>query len=276
MNRGLIAAASTVIVATSLCELVLAQAAIPSEAQLVSRLTGGPQPERAATVAYIETMPPDQISGALSKALCMELDRLNADRRMRRVLVRNGTALDDFEGEYYLSLIRVIAGRRHPDSISSLLGAVDSGLAVSSALATFKPDDVVPLLLGVVETRSKGPEGPSADEVVGALQTLTLIMNSRQRSTMSDQLERRVRQVTRTRLRGLQVERDLDHDPSADVAGIVLHACLLAAATGDVELADRVKELAENRKELAALGITQGRAADLAQLGCRTAWARIR
>jgi hypothetical protein len=236
---------------------------------------GSPQ-ERAATVAYVMTMPPQDVGPALSRSLCDELDRMNAERRKRSVLVRQGLSIGDFQGEYFLMLVRAVAGLADPDSIPSLVGAVDSGLHAVTALAKFAPDQVVPWLVEVAGAHDIGREGPSADEVVGALQTLTLIMNAAQRAEMPAQLEASVRQVARMRLRDVLSVDAPQNKTAADVAGIIFHACGLAAATGDPELASRVKQLAENRKELAALGASQVRATDLAQMGCREAAARIR
>ena len=258
------------------CGAASAQVRTPSEAQLVTRMTNGSQQEKAATVAYIMTMAPQEVGPALSRALYDELDRMNSERRRRGALVRQGLTLDDFQGEYFLMLVRAVAGLGDPGSIPSLVGSVDSGMSAVNALATFAPKQVVPLLVDVAGARDIGGEGPSADEVVGALQALTAIMNSAQRTGMPAQLEAAVGQVARMRLRGALSMNAHQNLTAADVAGVIFHACGLAATTGDPELRSRVKRLAEDRKELAALGASQVRATDLAQMGCRAAAARIR
>lgn len=258
------------------CVAAGAQTRTPSEAQLVTRVVMGSQQERAATVAYVLTMPPQDVGPALSRALSDELNRMNAERRKRSALVRQGFAVDDFQGEYFLLLVRAVAGLGDPDSIPSLVGAVDSGLYPVNALARFSPGQVVPLLVDVAGARDIGGEGPSADQVVGALQTLTLIMNSARHPEIPAQLEARVRQVAWMRLRDVLRIDAPQNKAAADVAGIIFHACGLAAATGDPDLGSRVKRLAEDRKELAALGASQVRAIDLAQTGCREAAGRIR
>jgi len=170
-------------------------------------------------VAYIMTIPPQDVGPALSKALCDELDRIDADRRRRRAPVRHGLPLDDFQSEYFLMLVRAVAGLGEPDCVPSLVGSVDSGMIAVYALAKFAPYQVVPLLVDVAGARDIGGEGPSADEVVGALQALTLIINSATRTGMPAQLAAGVREVTRMRLGGALAINAPQNKTASDVAG---------------------------------------------------------
>ncbi|MCX6546127.1 MAG: hypothetical protein NTV05_17165 [Acidobacteria bacterium] len=184
--------------------------------------------------------------------------------------------MDDFEADYYLALVRVVAKLGDPAAIPSLVGSVDSGMTAIYALVRFEPSQLVPLLVTVAGAGDIGANGPSAGEVTGALRTLALIMGSEQRTRLSTQLDARVRAVAWMRLTGVQTVHAPQGATDADVAGIVMEACGLAAATRDPDLVHRVERLADNRAEVAALGASQERAIDLAQMGCRSAVARIR
>jgi hypothetical protein len=260
--RSLLKAAVIVVTFTASSRLAVAGPQTRSSEELIRSLNSGQQGTREEAVNYIHThVAPRLRSAELDSALASELARLNGLNQNRREILRAGGRLeDDFPGEYYGAVIEVVSESSNPIVLASLVGALGTGGMAQRGLAKFGNDAVEPVVrvarakTGVIVGGAPGDTPPHV--VSDALGTLRLLVEQ-PTELLTTQSRSVITAVAQERLTGRQ-------HPM-----VVSAACQLAVATGNPALRARVEQLAFNREELLAMGVSDSRWADQIQLMAR-------
>jgi hypothetical protein len=252
--RKILTITAITLIAVSAPRSGLAQSATLVD-QLVASLSGGDQRAREEAVSYIrKKIQPADRSAELEQALANELVRLNTLGRARMELDRAGKPIpDSFPADHLREVIALVSESPRPLVLPALLGAIGTGGMVKDALVRFG-DEAVPGVIsvarakvGLVTTGSPGDTPPP--EVADAINVLRELLGKTTKP-VSAQSRVAILAVARDRLTGPQ-----------DVV-VAMAACRLAVATRDQTLRARVSALAENRNEVASLGIVDPRFAD--------------
>jgi hypothetical protein len=230
------------------------------EQRLIYWLGHGTQSERQAVVAYVKTLGASQRSAALDGALADELKRLDAERRRRASLDREGILdLGDFPADYHAGIIEVLGESSRTVVIPSLTGALDTGWMAVRGLARFGAAAADPVLK-VARGEPGGDRSNNAPAVVfGALATLGLILDLPSRAQLPVALQQEIIDVARQRLVGKQHWM------------VVRAACSLAIATGDPVLRLRVEHIANSPSEIEAMGVSEQRWVGYVERACADA-----
>ncbi len=244
-----------------------AQTATVSETQLVRWLESPQQAIRQGAVGYLldHPVPPEERSASLDRALAQELTRLNDLLEARWQADRAGIPpADDFPSDYHADLIQLVSQSTRDTSIPALLGALGTGRMASEGLVRFGEKAVPPLLViararvGLIATGGSTDTPPHI--VSEALHTLEALLRSSAPLRASSKAE--ILQVVSGRLRTKQE------------VSVLSAACGLAVATGDAALRNRVQQLADDTREVVALGISDPQSIAFVQGVARRALSR--
>lgn len=184
-----------------------------------------------------------------------ELGRVNAQFKLRWQMSRAGTPVNgDFPAEYHFDLIEAVSHSTNPLVISSLAAALGTGRRAQEGLAKFG-EQVAPVVLPLVQQTRLTPgalDEPPPYVVADAIGALALTIE-RPEVVLSTPSRLAMIDAARQRLSGRQ-------DPA-----VITAACRLAVATKDPGLRTRVQQLAQDRRQVTALGVTDEASAVLIQ-----------
>lgn len=239
-----------------------AQAPESSQSALISDLKSTSETRRHEAVLYIrDNVQPPMRGEDLNRALVDELLRLNRIAADRVEEDRAGRLKGDFPADYHADLIQLVSQWSDPVAIPALTGALGTGRMVEEAIVKFG-DQAVPSLLSVASRKvglvTTGMPGDTPPHVVaGALDTLSRLLATK--APVGAASRQSIAAMAGQRLTGKQ-------EPS-----VIRAACKLAVATKDSALRGRVERLANDTREVKAMGVADDALANTVRTYAREA-----
>jgi hypothetical protein len=221
----------------------LVASAQQTQQEIADALRTAPPAKKGGIIATISGIPAQERQPILINAVIEEADRYRRELDQRRLAIREGKALPRAadEGEYLFQVLDTLAQHHNSAVVRPPVAFIGTGNRVMDAIADFG-DQAIADVLVVASSRNDDAAGP-------AMLTLKkMLERSSVRYPLSTDSRRRIVGLASDSLRGTQT------------FAVVLPAVLLAVATGDPVLIQRVKVLASDDRAVRELGINdQGR-----------------